>query len=46
VAHQFYRELPVERLTDLLEDNPVLIDVKGIYDPQQAQAVGMRTWRL
>ena len=46
VAHQFYRELPLERLTDLLEDNPVLIDVKGIYDPQKAQTVGMRTWRL
>ncbi len=46
VAHQFYRELPVERLTDLLEDSPVLIDVKGIYDFQRAQAVGIRTWRL
>jgi UDP-N-acetyl-D-galactosamine dehydrogenase len=46
VAHRFYRELPVERLIDLLEDDPVLIDVKGIYDPQRAQAVGIRTWRL
>jgi UDP-N-acetyl-D-galactosamine dehydrogenase len=46
VPHAFYRDLPVEHLSDLLEDNPVLIDVKGIYDPQRAQATGMRTWRL
>ena len=46
VPHKFYRDLPVEHLTDVLEDNPVLIDVKGIYDPQRAKAVGMRTWRL
>jgi UDP-N-acetyl-D-glucosamine/UDP-N-acetyl-D-galactosamine dehydrogenase len=27
-------------------DNPVLIDVKGIYDLRAMKAAGIRVWRL
>jgi hypothetical protein len=27
-------------------DNPVLIDVKGMYDQQAMIAAGIRVWRL
>lgn len=46
VAHEFYRELPVERLVEITGQNPVLVDVKGIFDPEEARAAGLRPWRL
>jgi UDP-N-acetyl-D-galactosamine dehydrogenase len=46
VAHEFYRNLPVGRLAQITGRNPVLADVKGVFDPEEARAAGMRPWRL
>ncbi len=46
VAHRDYRELSLEGLKGLLGDGPVLVDVKGIYDPAAVKAAGVRLWRL
>lgn len=46
VAHEFYRDLPVGHLAQIAGRNPVLADVKGIFDPEEARAAGMRPWRL
>ncbi len=46
VAHRMYRELSVQKLASLMGDNPVLIDVKGIYDPQLLRSAGIAVWRL
>jgi UDP-N-acetyl-D-glucosamine/UDP-N-acetyl-D-galactosamine dehydrogenase len=46
VSHSAYRALSIEQLTSLMKNNPVLIDVKGIYDRASAQAAGIRVWRL
>ncbi|NVN99734.1 MAG: nucleotide sugar dehydrogenase [Geobacteraceae bacterium] len=46
VAHQLYRDWPVINLLRLLGRNPVLIDVKGIYNKAEAESAGMRVWRL
>jgi UDP-N-acetyl-D-glucosamine/UDP-N-acetyl-D-galactosamine dehydrogenase len=46
VSHSAYRALSIEQLTSLMKNNPVLIDVKGIYDRASAQAAGVRVWRL
>ncbi len=46
VAHAQYRTLDPKAILSLLGDAPVLIDVKGIYDPTRFRAQGIRTWRL
>ena len=46
VDHQFYREMGVAGLTPLLGEQPVLIDVKGIYPRRELEAAGIRVWRL
>ena len=46
VAHKEYRTFSVEQLMMLMGKNPVLIDVKGIFDRDEVQAAGMRLWRL
>ncbi len=46
VAHRLYREWSAADLTRLLEKNPVLIDVKGIFDTSALESAGMRVWRL
>lgn len=46
VAHRAYREMGMERLKSLMGGNPVLIDVKGMFDPQAMRAAGIRLWRL
>jgi hypothetical protein len=30
----------------MMQENPVLIDVKGIFDQDEVQQAGMRLWRL
>jgi UDP-N-acetyl-D-galactosamine dehydrogenase len=46
VAHQLYREMPVSDLMGMMDINPVLIDVKCIYDRDEVKKAGVRLWRL
>jgi UDP-N-acetyl-D-galactosamine dehydrogenase len=46
VSHRAYREMGVEQLKSLMGKNPVLIDVKAMYDQQAIRAAGIRLWRL
>jgi UDP-N-acetyl-D-galactosamine dehydrogenase len=46
VSHRAYREMGVEQLKNLMGKNPVLIDVKAMYDPQAIRAADIRLWRL
>jgi UDP-N-acetyl-D-galactosamine dehydrogenase len=46
VSHRAYREMGVEQLKGLMGKNPVLIDVKAMYDPQTIRAADIRLWRL
>jgi UDP-N-acetyl-D-glucosamine/UDP-N-acetyl-D-galactosamine dehydrogenase len=46
VAHRAYREWSAAKLASLMGENPVLIDVKGIYDSRQMAAAGIRVWSL
>jgi UDP-N-acetyl-D-galactosamine dehydrogenase len=45
VAHQQYRELPLEAFRSLMSGS-VLIDIKGIFDQKVVHAAGIRFWRL
>ncbi len=46
VAHRQYRELGPEQVLALLDQKPVLIDVKAIFDPAYMREKGIRFWRL
>lgn len=46
VAHKAFRSLPVAQLTSLMNSNPVLADVKGIYKQDALEEAGVRVWRL
>lgn len=46
VAHEAYRKLSLTELAGLMGDNPVLIDVKCMYDAGALREAGMRVWRL
>ena len=46
VAHREYRSLPVSKLRSLMGENPLLIDIKGIYDRDEVRQAGIRLWRL
>jgi UDP-N-acetyl-D-glucosamine/UDP-N-acetyl-D-galactosamine dehydrogenase len=46
VAHHPFRQWSAGRLAGLMGKNPVLIDVKGVYDGQQMAAAGIRVWSL
>ncbi len=46
VAHREFRSLEVADLKRLMGEAPVLVDVKGIYDPAAVRATGIRFWRL
>jgi len=46
VAHDRYRELTLPRLSEKMVARPVLIDVKGLYDPADCRSAGMNYWRL
>lgn len=46
VAHDIFRDMSISDLNTLMKPNPVLIDVKGIYDPASAEQAGIRFWRL
>jgi len=46
VSHELFRAWGVAELMRLMPDNPVLVDVKGIFDQQELKAAGIRVWRL
>ena len=46
VAHKKYRDFSVEQLKSLVGKDPVLIDVKCIYDRDEVQQAGIKLWRL
>ena len=46
VSHEQFRAWGSAELSRLMGANPVLVDVKGIYDQQAMKAAGMRVWRL
>ncbi|WP_224981876.1 nucleotide sugar dehydrogenase [Geomonas agri] len=46
VAHDDYRQWSPAKFASLMVENPVLIDVKGIYDPHQMASAGIRVWCL
>ncbi len=46
VAHHTYRDMPLAELAGLMGANPVLIDVKGLFESAAVKAAGMHLWRL
>jgi UDP-N-acetyl-D-galactosamine dehydrogenase len=46
VAHQEYRRFSAETFKELMQDAPLLVDVKGIYDRDELCRSGIRVWRL
>ncbi|BCG47673.1 UDP-N-acetyl-D-glucosamine 6-dehydrogenase [Citrifermentans bremense] len=46
VAHDSYRAWGAKKFASLMVENPVLIDVKGIYDSRAMSAAGIRVWCL
>lgn len=46
VPHKEYREMPTEKMLSLTDNNPVLIDVKGVLDASMAKRPNLRIWRL
>lgn len=46
VKHREFVEMSLEDIKSKLADNPVLIDVKGIYDRKKARSLGIISWRL
>jgi hypothetical protein len=41
-----YREFTVADLVRLMNGNPVLTDVKGMYNGNELEIAGVRVWRL
>ena len=46
VAHAEFRALTVSEICHLTYGNPVLMDVKGIYNREELGKSGVRVWRL
>ena len=46
VSHRSYREMSIDTLNRLMDKNPVLIDVKGIFNSETLRKNGVRLWRL
>lgn len=46
VAHKEYRGLSIEKIKSLMNRNPLLIDVKGVYDRKAVAEGNIRMWRL
>ena len=46
VAHDVFREMTIEQWTQLAGKNPVLIDVKRIFNVNEFRSAGFRIWRL
>ncbi len=46
VAHNQYCQLSIEKLKGMMNGAPLLVDVKGVFDPQSVADAGIRLWRL
>ncbi len=46
VAHRSYRAMSIDTLNRLMDKNPVLIDVKCIFNSETLRKNGVRLWRL
>ena len=46
VAHTEYRDLSAAALIGMMVQNPVLVDVKGMFDGGRMSAAGIRVWKL
>jgi UDP-N-acetyl-D-galactosamine dehydrogenase len=46
VAHKEYAEWPAARFKELLTENPVVVDVKGICALEEFKQAGVNLWRL
>ena len=46
VAHRRYRDMSIGDLAGMMRGNPVLIDVKCIYERSELEQAGIRVWRL
>ncbi|HEY0563980.1 MAG TPA: nucleotide sugar dehydrogenase, partial [Terriglobales bacterium] len=46
VAHKEFRKLCPDCIKKLSRQNPVLVDVKCIYNPEQVREAGLHLWRL
>jgi UDP-N-acetyl-D-galactosamine dehydrogenase len=46
VAHKPFIELSVEKLSSLMKEPKVLVDVKSVYPPEVIRQAGIRLWRL
>jgi len=45
---QFVKELTLDKLAGFCKKDaaPVIIDIKGVFEPQMATKQGIRYWRL
>ncbi|MDH3976216.1 MAG: nucleotide sugar dehydrogenase [Deltaproteobacteria bacterium] len=46
VAHKEFKELSTKDLLKLMNEKPVFIDVKSLYDRDNLEKAGVRVWRL
>jgi len=47
VAHHEYMELGIEKVASLCrKSRPILLDIKAVFEPAQAQSLGINYWRL
>ena len=46
VAHHQYRSMGVDALRGMMNDAPLVIDVKGVFDRQKMTEKNIRFWRL
>jgi len=46
VKHKQFSEYDPAYLKSLMGDSPVLIDVKGMFKPEEAESAGLSYWRL
>jgi len=47
VAHREYIELGLEKIVSLCrKSRPILLDIKAVFEPTQAQSLGINYWRL
>ena len=46
VVHDAYRKMTIKQWTQLTGKNPVLIDVRRIFDVNEFRSAGFRVWRL
>ncbi len=46
VAHKPFRAMSMAQVRELMVDNPVLIDVKGLFTASEAETQKIRFWRL